>query len=79
MDPLFERLTSIEVNAVQPGQQDFTLTGQGSDAAEYQLEMHFEMPLDSRTRSVLGELLSHSGLRISRRAPLRATRVRSNS
>jgi len=36
---------------------------------EYQLDLRFEMPLDSRTRTVLGELLSHSDLTISRRAP----------
>jgi len=32
-------------------------------------DLRFEMPLDPRTRTVLGELLSHSDLTISRRAP----------
>ena len=39
--------------------------------AEYRLELHFDLPLDPRTRTVLGELLSQSDLTISRRAPLR--------
>jgi hypothetical protein len=39
------------------------------------------MPLDAKTRSVLGELLSHSDLTISRRAPgglIQALRQRRN-
>ncbi len=67
--PAYEPLAEIEVDAASPLGQGFTLTGQGPDHAEYQLDLRFEMPLDSRTRSVLGELLSHSDLIISRRAP----------
>ena len=67
--PAYEPLAEIEVDAASPSRQGFTLTGQGPDHAEYQLDLRFEMPLDSRTRSVLGELLSHSDLIISRRAP----------
>ena len=62
-------LAQIEVDAARPEPQGFTLTGQGPDHAEYQLDLRFEMPLDPRTRTVLGELLSHSDLTISRRAP----------
>ncbi len=65
----YEPLAEIEVDAVRPESRGFTLTGQGPDHAEYQLDLRFEMPLDPRTRSVLGELLSHSDLIISRRAP----------
>lgn len=65
----FEPLAEIEVDAVRPEAQGFMLTGQGPDHAEYQLDLRFEMPLDLRTRTVLGELLSHSDLTISRRAP----------
>jgi hypothetical protein len=32
------------------------------------VDVRFELPLDSRTRTVLGELLSHAELSISRRA-----------
>jgi hypothetical protein len=67
--PLYEPLAEIEVDAARPELQGFTLTGQGPDHAEYQLDLRFEMPLDSRTRTVLGELLSHSDLTISRRSP----------
>jgi hypothetical protein len=70
MDGLpYEPLAEIEVDAVKPERQGFTLTGQGPDRAQYQLDLRFEMPLDPRTRTVLGELLSHSDLIISRRAP----------
>ena len=67
--PQYEPLAQIEVDAARPEPQGFTLTGQGPDHAEYQLDLRFEMPLDPRTRTVLGELLSHSDLIISRRAP----------
>ncbi len=67
--PQYEPLAQIEVDAARPEPQGFTLTGQGPDHAEYQLDLRFEMPLDPRTRTVLGELLSHSDLTISRRAP----------
>jgi hypothetical protein len=65
----FQPLAMVEVDAVRPERQGFTLTGRGPDHAEYQLDLHFGMPLDPRTRAVLGELLSHSELVISRRSP----------
>ena len=67
--PEYEPMAEIEVDAASPSRQGFTLMGQGPDHAQYQLDLRFEMPLDPRTRSVLGELLSHSDLIISRRAP----------
>ena len=67
--PEFQRLADIEVDQVKPESQGFTLTGAGPDHAEYRLDVHFELPLDARTRSVLGELLSHSELSVSRSAP----------
>lgn len=80
----FQPLAEIEIDEVKPEREGFTLTGQGPDHAEYRLDVHFGMPLDPRTRSVLGELLSHSDLTISRRAPpsltaaLRARRDRAH-
>jgi hypothetical protein len=65
----YQPLADVEVDAVTPSHHGFTLTGQGPDHAEYQLDLRFEMPLDPRTRTVLGELLSHSDVTISRRAP----------
>jgi hypothetical protein len=66
----FQPLAEIEVEQVHPEQQGFTLTGQGAgaDHADYHVDVRFELPLDSRTRSVLGELLSHAELSISRRS-----------
>jgi hypothetical protein len=65
----FQPMADIEIDAVSPSPQGFTLTGQGGgpDHAEYRLDVHFDLPLDARTRTVLGELLSQSELRISRR------------
>jgi hypothetical protein len=83
---VFQPLADIEVDGVTPSNQGFTLTGQGTgtDRSEYRLDLHFQLPLDSRTRTVLGELLSQSDLTISRRArearpgPLRAQRARNS-
>jgi hypothetical protein len=80
--PEYQPLADVEVDEVTPSHHGFTLTGQGPDHAEYQLDLRFEMPLDPRTRSVLGELLSHSDVTISRRAPgglAQALRQRRNS
>lgn len=67
--PNFQPVADIEIDAVTPSERGFTLTGQGGppDRAEYRLDLHFELPLDPRTRTVLGELLSQSDLTISRR------------
>ena len=65
--PDFQSLAVVEVDAVKPDRQGFTLSGQGLDRAEYMLDLQFAMPLDPHTRTVLGELLSHSELTISRR------------
>jgi len=67
--PEFQRLAEIEVDLVMPERNGFTLTGQGADRAEYRLDVHFDMPLDARTRVVLGELLAQSELKIWRRPP----------
>jgi hypothetical protein len=67
--PEFQRLAEIEVDLVKPERSGFTLTGQGADRAEYRLDVHFDMPLDARTRTVLGELLAQSELKIWRRPP----------
>jgi len=63
----FVRVADVEVEAVRPGTQGFILDGRGVDRSDYRLEMQFEMPLDPRTRSVLGELLTQSRWKLSRR------------
>lgn len=67
--PDFQPVADIEIDAVTPSERGFTLTGQGGppDRAEYRVDLHFELPLDPRTRTVLGEILSQSDLTISRR------------
>ena len=58
--PAFQSVAEIEIDAVTPSRRGFTLTGQGADRAEYRLDVHFELPLDPRTRKVVGELLTQS-------------------
>ncbi len=65
----FVPVADIEIDAVQPAQSGFVLAGRGGDQAEYRLEMHLDMPVDRRTRAVLGEILSQSEWRLWRRAP----------
>jgi len=68
----FQRLTDIAVDVVQPDGNGFALSGQGSDRGEYRLDVHFDMPLDARTRAVLGELLAQSELTLWHRVPATA-------
>lgn len=66
--PEYQPLAEIEIDAVRPDARGFTLTGQGRDRAEYRVDVQFDMPLDARTRAVLGELLSQSEVTVARRA-----------
>ena len=76
-------VADLDVDAVWPGQTEFVLEGQGNDGSYYRLEMHLDMPVDRRTRTVLAELLSQSEWRISRRiresAVKRARRARTRT
>ena len=67
-------VASVEVTAVVPQSAGFRLQGHGADGAEYLMEMHLDMPIDQRTRAVLGEILSQSEWVVYRRAqePLKA-------
>lgn len=60
-------VADIEITAVSPEKAGFTLEGRGADRAEYRLGLDLEMPLDQRTRSVLGEMLSQCRIRVWRR------------
>jgi len=64
----FLPVADIEVTAVEPLRSGFRLTGKGRDAADYRLEMHLDVPVDPRTRTVLGELLAQTEWRLWRRA-----------
>jgi hypothetical protein len=87
MEPLgpgarFVPVADIEMEAVLPARSGFRLEGRGADGAAYQLELHLDLPVDQRTRQVLGELLAQSELKISRKvgeaslASLRRERAR---
>ena len=64
----FLPVADIEVTAVEPLHSGFRLTGKGRDAADYRLEMHLDVPVDPRTRTVLGELLAQTEWRLWRQA-----------
>jgi len=68
--PQYQTLADIEVEVVRPEPRGFTLTGQGRDGAQYEVGLRLDMPLDSKTRAVLGELLSQAELSVSRRVPV---------
>ncbi len=61
-------VANLEVTAVVPQPAGFRLQGIGADGADYLMEMHLDMPLDQRTRAVLGEMLSQSEWVVYRRA-----------
>jgi hypothetical protein len=60
-------VADIEVDTVEPAQSGFRLRGRGGDSADYVLDLHLDVPVDARTRTVLGELLSQSEWRVWRR------------
>ena len=75
--PRFVPVADIEVDTVVPTKSGFRLEGQAADGADYQLELHLDLPVDQRTQQVLAEILSQSELKISRKAgdmPLAALR-----
>lgn len=60
-------VADVEIASVTPEKAGFTLEGRGADRAEYRLGLELELPLDQRTRSVLGEMLSQCRVRVWRR------------
>ena len=67
--PDYIPVADVEVSSVKLQRNGFTLEGRGADRADYRVDLDLEVPVDQRTRSVLGELLSQSRWRLSRRAP----------
>jgi hypothetical protein len=61
-------LADIPIDAVRAMAAGFTLEGRGGDGDEYRLELHFDFPVDAKTRKVLGELMSQAEVRVARRA-----------
>lgn len=68
-DDGYVSVAEVEVDAVHPGRTGLVLAGRGRDHADYRLEIELELPIDQRTRAVLGELLAQSEWRVLRRAP----------
>ncbi len=70
-------VADIEVSSVTPERTGFSLEGRGADRSDYRLGLEIEVPLDQRTRRVLGEMLSQCRVRVWRRpAGLRQVLVR---
>ena len=70
-------MTKIAVDEVLPEAHGFVLRGQGDDRAEYRVDLQFELPLDPRTRAVLGELLTQATVDVTAvPAPPRVARPR---
>ena len=67
------KVADIDVSAVTPERSGFTLEGRGADRSDYRLGLEMEVPLDQRTRSVLGEMLSQCRIRVWRKPASRLT------
>jgi hypothetical protein len=66
--PRFIPVADIEVESVVPTKSGFRLHGRAADGADYQVELHLDLPVDQRTQRVLAELFSQSELKISRKS-----------
>ena len=62
-------VANLEIASVTPQSSGFVLQASGQDALDYMIELHLDMPIDRRTQTVLGELLSQSEWRVWRRNP----------
>jgi len=60
-------VAEISIDAVRSTAAGFVLEGRGADRDDYRLELHFDLPVDVKTRKVLGELMSQAEVRLSRR------------
>ncbi len=64
----FIKVADLQVDTVRLERSGFILQGRGADRAEYRIEMHLDIPVDKKTKSVVGEMLAQSELRVLRRA-----------
>jgi len=67
----FSLVADIPIDAVRSTAAGFVLEGRGGDRDDYRLELHFDYPVDAKTRKVLGELMSQAEVRVSRRGAVR--------
>jgi hypothetical protein len=63
----FEVVAIVSVDEVRASGAGFVLAGRGTDRQDYRVELRFDVPVDGKTRKVLGELLSEAELRVLRR------------
>jgi hypothetical protein len=68
----FALVADIPIEEVRTAAATVVLQGHGSDRQEYRLELHFDIPVDAKTRKVLGELFSQADVRVSRRPAITA-------
>jgi hypothetical protein len=73
----FALVAEIPIEEVRTAAATVVLQGHGTDRQEYRLELHFDIPVDAKTRKVLGELMSQADVRLSRRAAITAHGERS--
>jgi hypothetical protein len=66
--PRFITVADLEIDSVMPTRSGFRLRGRAADGADYEIELHLDLPVDQRTHRVLAELLSQCELKISRRS-----------
>lgn len=64
----FDLVADIPIEEVRTFGAGFALAGRGADRQDYRLEIHFDVPVDAKTRKVLAELLSEAKVRVLRRA-----------
>ncbi len=64
----YSLVADVPIDAVRSTASGFVLDGRAGDGDEYRLELHFEVPVDARTRKVRGELMSQAEVRVARRA-----------
>ena len=64
----FALVADIPIEEVRTAAATVVLQGHVTDRQEYRLELHFDIPVDAKTRKVLGELFSQADVRVSRRA-----------
>lgn len=60
-------VAEIPIDAVRATAAGFVLEGRGTDRGDYRVELHFDLPVDAKTRKVLGELMSQAEVRVTRR------------
>jgi hypothetical protein len=68
----FDFVADIPIEEVRTAAATVVLQGHGTDRQDYRLELHFDIPVDAKTRKVLAELLSQADVRVSRRAGIAA-------